>query len=77
VSVHAGQGALQSEDQHIACPLVGIVPTCALGIELRNSKTIIFPFLLSCRITLGARLSKIPRELTLPNNSATWVETVF
>ena len=61
------------QDQHIPhCD----IPNQALNIALRDSRTIAFPFLLSCHILLGARSSKTPRELTLLNNHATWVETI-
>jgi hypothetical protein len=51
-------------------------PNQALNIDLRDSRTIIYSFLLSCHIPLGARLSKTPQELTLLNNHAAWVETI-
>ena len=61
------------QDQHIPrCDS----PNQAPNIDLRVSRTIIFSFLLSCHILLGARLSKTPWELTLLNNHAVLVETI-
>lgn len=61
------------QDQHIPC---FHSPNKALNIELRDSRTIIFYFLLSCHMPLGARLSKTRQELTPLNNNAIWLETI-
>jgi len=74
VSAHAGQGAPQCK---ISTFLVEIVPASVPNVELRDSRTIFFPILLPCLIPLGTPLSKTPKQLTLPNNSATSVETIY
>jgi len=74
VSVHAGEGAPQCK---ISTVLVEIVPGNAPSVELIDSRTIFFPILLLCHIALGSPFSKTPKELTLPNYSATSLETIY
>jgi len=72
VSVHAGQGALRSEDQNIPCFPFAIVPTCALGIELRNSRTVFSLVLLLDRIPLGAPSFKPQRSTRYQITAQPW-----
>ena len=68
MSVHAMQGALQCK---ISTFLIAMVPTNVLNIELRDSRTIIFPHTPLGPYTARVPFVQTPRELTLPNKSAT------
>jgi len=62
------------QDRHIShwnCP------SQCTKCRTERPRTIFFPILLSCHILLGTPLSKTPKELTVPNNSATSVETIY
>jgi len=77
MSVHVGQGALRSHDQHIPCSLAEIDSICALNIERRNTRTITSPKPLTGHIPLGAPSSKTPKDQTLPSNSAACVKNTI
>jgi hypothetical protein len=70
LSVHAGQGALQRK---ISTFLVVIVPTSALNMELRDSRTIVFSRAPFGPYTALSSFVQTPRELILPKQQRSLV----